>query len=250
MNPSDDEKALSARIDDMLRISGKRGAVYSSFMNERQCAVAERILMERLCRGYRFFGGYENAQRKILCVFDEFFSPEDSGFPMSVLTFSYRSACNLTHRDFLGAIMALKLKRESVGDIIIGEGKTQVFVLDSVKDVIAGELTKIGSVGVKIDDDCEILLSAEQNFREIIGTAASLRFDSVLSLAINRSRSQTAQIISSGAAEVNYFPVSDKTYIVRQGDVFSVRGFGKFRLESVSGTTRKGRTHITVLKYC
>jgi RNA-binding protein YlmH len=105
-------------------------------------------------------------------------------------------------------------------------------------------------VGVEIDDDCEILLSAEQNFREITGTVASLRFDSVLSLALNRSRSRTAEIIGSGYAEVNFFPVSDKTYTMNKGDVFSARGFGKYRLEEISGITKKGRIHITVLKYC
>lgn len=249
MNPSDDAKELAARIDDMIRISRKRGSVYSSFLNERQCVLAEKFIREKYSENYRFFGGYDNAQRKILCVFDDYFRPEDGDFPLSAVTFTYRKSYSLSHRDFLGAVMSLKLNRDAIGDIIIGEGMSQVLVLDSVRNIVAGEIRKIGSVGVKVDD-CEILLSAEQNFREITGTVSSLRFDSVLSLALNLSRSKAVQIISSGNAEVNFFPVSDKTYIVKQGDVFSVRGFGKFRLEEISGVTKKGRIHITVLKYC
>lgn len=251
MNPAaDDDRELAARIRDMLRISGKRGSAYSSFMNERQCALAEKNLKENFAENYRFFGGYENAQRKVLCVYDDYFMPEDKDFPVSAVTFSYNKSCSLSHRDFLGAVMSLGLKRETIGDIITGEGMAQIFVLDSVRQVITGEIRKIGSVGVEIDDDCEILLSAEQNFREITGTVASLRFDSVLSLALNRSRSRTAEIIGSGYAEVNFFPVSDKTYTMNKGDVFSARGFGKYRLEEISGITKKGRIHITVLKYC
>lgn len=250
MNPSDDAKELAARIDDMIRISRKRGSVYSSFLNERQCALAEKFLREKYSENYRFFGGYENAQRKILCVYDDYFKPDDGDFPLSAVTFTYRKSYSLSHRDFLGTVMSLKLNRDAIGDIITGEGMSQVLVLDSVKNIVAGEIRKIGSVGVKVDDDCEILLSAQQNFGEITGTVSSLRFDSVLSSALNLSRSKIVQIISSGNAEVNFFPVSDKTYIVKQGDVFSVRGFGKFRLEEISGVTKKGRIRITVLKYC
>ncbi|MGN0620929.1 MAG: RNA-binding protein [Porcipelethomonas sp.] len=250
MNPSDDEKALSARIDDMLRASGRRGAVYSSFMDERQCAVSEKLLKERFSENYRFFGGYDNAQRKVLCVYDDYFMPEDKEFPVSPVTFSYRRSYTLTHRDFLGALMGLRLRRDALGDIIVGTGMAQVFVLSSVKEVVLSEITKIGPVGVEADDNCEILLSAEQNFREITGTVASLRLDSVLSLSLGKSRTQTAQIISSAEVRVNFFPVSDRSYEMKQGDIFSVRGFGKFRLEKVSGVTKKGRIHIAVLKYC
>lgn len=250
MNPSDDDKELAARIGDMMKISRKRGSVYSSFLNERQCALAEKFLRERHSENYRFFGGYESAQRRILCVYDNYFRPDDGDFPLSAVTFNYRKSYSLSHRDLLGAVMSLKLNRDAIGDIIIGEGISQVLVLDSVRNIVAGEIRKIGSVGVKVDDDCEILLSAEQNFREITGTVSSLRFDSVLSMALNLSRGKTVQIISSGSAEVNFFPVSDKTYKVKQGDVFSVRGFGKYRLEEISGVTKKGRIHITVLKYC
>lgn len=250
MNQPDDEKALLARICDMIKISGRRGAVFSAFLNERQCAVSEKLLREKFVENFCFYGGYENSQRRILCVYDDYQMPANGEFPISAVTFSYRRTYELTHRDFLGALMGLRLKRDAIGDIIVAEGAAQVFVLDSVKEVVLREINKIGSVGVEADDNCEILLPAEQNFREITGTVASLRLDSVLSLALKSSRSRTAQIISSAGAEVNFLPVSDKTHMLRQGDVFSVRGFGKFRLEEVSGTTKKGRIHITVFKYC
>ena len=153
MNPSDDDKELAARIGDMMKLSRKRGSVYSSFLNERQCALAEKFLRERHSENYRFFGGYESAQRRILCVYDDYFRPYDGDFPLSAVTFNYRKSYSLSHRDLLGAIMSLKLNRDAIGDIIIGEGISQVLVLDSVRNIVAGEIRKIGSVGVKVDDD-------------------------------------------------------------------------------------------------
>ena len=77
-----------------------------------------------------------DAERKMLCVFKEYYQPENSDFPMTCLTFSYRKENKLTHRDFLGAIMALQIKRETVGDIVIGDGTAQIAVSDSVGNVI------------------------------------------------------------------------------------------------------------------
>ena len=89
-----------------------------------------------------------------------------------------------------------------------------------------------------------------QEFKEIKGTVASLRLDSVLSLALNMSRSRTAGIIKGIGAEVNYFLKYDSSFNLSQGDIISVKGFGKYRLEEISGITKKGRIHITLCKYC
>ncbi|MGN0612578.1 MAG: YlmH/Sll1252 family protein, partial [Porcipelethomonas sp.] len=142
------------------------------------------------------------------------------------------------------------IKRETVGDIVIGDGAAQIAVCSSVKDVIVGDISKIGSVGVRYREDFGGTLSKPENFREITGTAASLRLDAVAGLALNLSRSRAAEIIKNTGAEVNFTMRYDCSYILSQGDIFSVRGYGKFRLCEISGMTKKGRMHITVLKYC
>lgn len=247
---AEEDKLLFSRISDMIRLAGKRGEVYSSFLNARECVAAEAELKRLMYDNYCFYGIFENAERKMLCVFKEYFCPENSDFPMTCLTFSYRKENVLSHRDFLGAIMALRIKRETVGDIVIGDGMAQVAVSDSVKEVIMNDIRKIGSVGVNIFDECGTILEKVQEFKEIKGTVASLRLDSVLSLALNMSRSRVSGIIKGIGSEVNYFPKYDSSYNLSQGDIISVKGFGKYRLEEVSGITKKGRIHITVFKYC
>lgn len=247
---AEEDKLLFSRINDMVRLAGKRGSVYSFFLNARECVAAETELKRLMYDNYCFYGVFKNAERKMLCVFKEYFYPENSDFPMTCLTFSYRKGNVLSHRDFLGAIMSLGLKRETVGDIVIDDGMAQIAVSDSVKEVIMNDIRKIGSVGVSIFEQYETILEKIQEFIEIKGTVASLRLDSVLSFVLNMSRSRISAIIKGIGVEVNYFTKYDGSCNLSQGDIISVKGFGKYRLELVSGITKKGRIHITVFKYC
>lgn len=245
-----EEKAFAARIADMVNLSERRGMVFSHFLNERQQLSAESELKRLRCENYCFFGGVENADRRILCVYSDYCCPEESDFPVSCITFKFKPVYKLSHRDFLGALTSLNLKRETIGDILTGEGMAQVFVADSVCPAVESEVRKIGSVGVTVSSDEPPSLTKEQSYREITGTLASLRLDCVLSLALRLSRSKVIPVISSGNVEVNYKPADNPSLALKEGDIFSARGFGKFRIKEISGISKKGRIHIVVLKYC
>lgn len=245
-----DEKAFAARISDMAALSERRGMVFSHFLDERQQFIAKSELKRLGYENYCFSGGINNADRKMLCVFSEYCRPETSDFPMSCITFKYKPAYKLSHRDFLGALTALNIKRETIGDILIGDGIAQVFIVDSVKRTVEDEIRKIGSVGITVTSDEPPKLDKAQSYQEIKGTAASMRIDCILSLSFGLSRGKTAAVIASGAAQVNYRPVDDPSLNVKEGDIISVRGYGKFRIETVSGVSKKGRIHVNVLKYC
>lgn len=245
-----DEKLFLSKISDMVKLSLKREAVYSMFLNAGQCAAAETELKRLMHESYRFYGVFENAERKILCVYKEYFEPENCDFPIRNITFTFRKESKLTHRDFLGALMALGIKRETLGDIVIDEGIAQIAACSAVIDVITSSIRKIGSVGVKYNENFSGTLIKLQNFKKTEGTVASMRLDAVAGLAVNLSRSKTAEIIKSVGAEVNFAMKYDCSFILKAGDIFSVRGYGKFKLSEVSGMTKKGRIHISVLKYC
>ena len=245
-----DDKLFLSKIDDMVKLSAKRGAVYSMFLNERECAVAESKLKQLMTENYCFYGIFESAERRMLCVYKDYFKPEYADFPLDCITFKFRKESKLTHRDFLGALMALGIKRETIGDIVIDEGVVQIAVADSVKELISGSVRKIGSFGIKYNEDFSGILTKSQNFKKIDGTVASMRLDAVAGLALNLSRSKTSEIIKAVGAEVNFIMKNDCSYILNEGDVFSIRKFGKFKVSEVSGMTKKGRIHISVLKYC
>ena len=247
-----EEKLFKSKILDMIRLSEKRGCVYSLFMDGREMAAAKEVLNFERC-GYKFYGVFDEADRQMLCVYDSegYFEPQREDFPITLLTFRYRQECKLTHRDFLGALMSLGIKRETVGDIAVSEGVTQAVVSDTAAELILSCVSKIGSVGVKCtEDSLENAMLKKQEYKEIVGTVPSLRLDAVVGTALGLSRAKTAEIIKAVGADVNFEEKHDCSYNLKETDVFSVRGYGKFRLSAVSGITKKGRIHITIRKYC
>lgn len=246
-----EDKLLIAKTEDLFSACEKNFVPASSyFLDERQCFIAESVCGRHRGLNYGFWGGYENAKRRILCVYNEYY--EDSWkneIGLKCLTFRYRKEDKLSHRDFLGSLMAMRLKRETIGDIIIGEGIAQIFADEIASMHIMAELCKVGKVGVSIYDDIPFELEPVQEFSEISGTVSSLRLDSVLSLGLRQSREKTASIIKSVGVTLNFVPVYSASKELKCGDVFSVKGYGKFILSDVTGISKKGRIHITVQKY-
>ncbi|WP_124098638.1 YlmH/Sll1252 family protein [Ruminococcus sp. Marseille-P6503] len=222
---------------------------YSFFLDERQLALCETVLQSVKFDGYSSFGGYESAQRKVLGFFAPYDDKDLQAFPIVPLTFTYRKSDRLTHRDFLGAVMSLKVSRESVGDIIVSEGKSAVFLYETVAEYVLQNLNRIGRTGVKADKGFDPDMVSIQNFEELKGTVASLRLDCIVALALHISREKAGSLISSLGADVNYAHISAPSCPLKEGDKFSVRGYGKFRLEHIGGASRKQRVHITLTKY-
>lgn len=222
---------------------------YSFFMDERQCGLCGQVLRSVKYENYILWGGYENAERKMLCVYPPYSEDIKDSFPIIPVTFSYRKEDKLSHRDFLGSLMALQIKRECVGDILVGEGRTAVFLKDTVAQEVLLSLHKIGRIGVKTEMGFDGKAVLKTEFKEITGTVASLRADSVISLALRLSREKASTLIKGGAAEINHLRVDSPKKVMETGDKFSVRGYGKFILRSIDGTSKKDRIHITVCKY-
>lgn len=246
------EKFFYARLGDIVSRCEKNGVCnFSDFLDERQCAEAEKWCLHNIGDlRYTFWGGFPDATRKMLAVYPDYY--EDyimQEFPFRCLTFTYRKEDRLTHRDFLGTFMGMRLRRDIIGDIIVGEGMTQAFVTGVAGKLILTTVAKIGRIGVKCFDDRPFQMEVKQEFRTLSGTVASLRLDCIVSLATGLSREKSAVLIRSGKVEVNHFPTESVSAEVRASDILSVRGYGKFILSEQTGLTRKNRIHIILKKF-
>lgn len=248
---TDDEgKILLAHIDDMLRICEKAcSARFSAFLSEAESALCERYLKFCGASNYMLYGGYEGAQRTVLGVFPHFEEPMKAGFPIKAVKFYGRGTEGLTHRDFLGSLMALGITRSSVGDIVCREDKAYAMLLPAAAEMAAG-ITKIGRAGVKSEYAAEDeSIVREDSFAEICGTVASMRLDSIVSTAVRQSREKAARLIRSGAVSVNHGAAESVSETVKEGDVISVRGYGRYILACEGMRTAKDRIHIKIKKY-
>lgn len=239
----DTDKILLAHVRDMIRKNPWQS--FTAFLDMRQYTLVRPVLTEG---NYRFFGGYPEAERRILCIHAEDACPEDDDFPLTCLTFTYRQADRLTHRDILGSLMAQQIQRHLIGDILISSGKAQCFVTGAAVTV-GLQLTRIGRVGVKVTDTLPFDDQYQQEKKEIAGTVASPRLDAVLKLALNLRRETCTELISRQLVTLNYQEATENAKYLKAGDVFSVRGYGKFRLRSIGMPTKKNRLHIVIEKY-
>ncbi|MDY5513913.1 MAG: YlmH/Sll1252 family protein [Candidatus Ventricola sp.] len=157
--------------------------------------------------------------------------------------------CTLTHRDLLGAFMALGLTRDSVGDMIIEDADIFLFVSAAVADYVAGSLTSAGRASLRFEVMEEIPPMPEPRGQAFSAVISSMRLDAVLAAAYKLSRSEAAEAIRSGLVKVDHLPCTQTDARVEEGALLSLRGKGRVRLVSMLGTTRKQRISVSFFRY-
>lgn len=234
------------RVSDTADICEKNSALkFLGFLSPEEAKLADEILKHRIIR-YGFFGGYEAAQRVFLGCFPDW--AEAIEYPIASVTATFRKADRLSHRDVLGSLMALGIKRETVGDIL-EEGRAVIFLAEETADYVLTQLEKIGRVGVTLQKGFTPPLPMGQTFKDFSATVSSARLDCVICALANLSRTDAARIIEQGFVRLNSVEVQKVTRQVEQGDIISVRGSGKFIVESLSERTRKDRIILKYKKY-
>lgn len=239
----DADRILTAHVQDMVRRGAWRS--FTAFLDMRQYTMLQSSLQAGT---YRFFGGYPDAQRGILCIHPMDAEPADDEYPITCLTFTFPEQFSVTHRDVLGSLMAQQVQRDTVGDILVSPGRVQCFVTGAAVSV-GMRLTKIGRVGVRVTDQLPFADDFRQETQEISNTVSTPRLDAMLRTALNKGRSQCLELIHAGLVTLNYQECTEPAKLLHDGDVFSVRGFGKFSVKEIGEQTRKGRLHVTIVKY-
>lgn len=235
--------ALRSRIEDTVRLCDKRGApCFLGFLDLREQAEAQGILRSLVTdEQIVFFGGYPDAERTVLSVSPPYYRAEESDFPLRTVAFRYRTQKKLTHRDVLGTLMSLGIRRDAVGDILCGDGISVTFLREEIAAYACEQVDRIGGEGVTIiaDYDGELPISIEYESRH--ETIASARLDSVIKALIRVSREQAAELIRIGAVSLNHQCVDSVPKSISGGDVLSVRGYGRYYIDQIGPVTKKGR---------
>ena len=247
-----EDRILLAKLWDKINSGIRRNIPAATcFLSPREQEMARYLFGD--ADGLLRFGGYADAERRILCwlpeyLDDAYFHSEDS--PIVCLRASFYEGDTPTHRDFLGALMGAGIAREAVGDIHVGKGSCDFFVTDEIAPYLLQNFFSAGRVKVRLSaiplDDAQI---PEPEVREIRDTLASLRLDSVISSGFRIGRSLAAQYISAGKAAVDGLPCEKPDKAVAEGAKISLRGSGKIKLVRVGGQTKKGRISVVIHRY-
>ncbi len=274
-----EEELLAKRFLELSRQSFHRGIVtYTEFLNLNEQSILHTLPKDSLYTGYVVFGGYDSAERQMAAFlpedalslrgryahgFSEFSDHSESADSiswnaafftekMAVLRISplqEKFADELTHRDYLGAIMNLGLERGKIGDILIDQSDALIFIDAKLKDFIKEELTRIRHTSVFVSEEAWDDFHYTQKIQEIKGTVSSVRLDALLSLAFSTSRSKLTGLIEAGKVFVNGRLTTSNGCQIKEQDIISVRGMGKFKYVERLSITKKNRIYVLIHKY-
>ena len=248
---TDEDKVLLAKVWDKIQ-SGIRKNIpaNTAFLSPRELEMTRYLFGD--FDGLFAFGGYENAERKMLVYLPDYLeeSALSDNAPLTCVRASFYEGDALSHRDFLGALMGAGIARETVGDICVGNGSCDFFVTEEIAPYLLQNFTSAGRTKLKLQ---EISLTDAQipqpEILELKDTLASLRLDSVISTGFRIPRSSASQCVCSGRVTVDGLPCEKPDKQVDEGATVSVRGMGKCKLWSVDGQTKKGRISVIIHRY-
>ena len=162
---------------------------------------------------------------------------------------SQKFAQELSHRDYLGSLMALGIERELTGDIVVRKKEAWVFALDTIVPFLCENLTQVSHTMVLCEEVCEDVPELAPQFQAFSFNAASERMDILLSQVTGQNREDAKKLIKDDKVFINGLLVMSAGHKLRKGDEIVVRGYGKYIYDGVTSTTRKGRCNITLRKY-
>lgn len=240
------------RIRELANLSYQRDIVtFSDFLNLNEQNMVSSLKQQFPQVVMETFGGYDNAERQMVA-----FHPDALAFtweyPIDCLKIEPKAikfSENLSHRDYMGALLNLGVDRSVIGDIIVQEKAAWFFCQSKMTEFFLENLCRVRHTNIlitKVNDPEEF---PHPNLESINGTCASVRLDSLIALAFKASRSSMVSYIESGQVFVNGKLITSNGYEPKEGDIVSVRGKGRFIFDGVSHQTKKGRYGVRILLY-
>lgn len=198
------------------------------------------------------YGVFDEAERRMIAFSNDFEISENECFSsyINVINIKNKSKFkNLLHRDYLGAVMSLGIKREVIGDLLCDENSCMFPIISKINDYVLGNLSSVSNCPCDVNILEGTYNILEYKFKEYLVNVSSMRIDCIVSSICNISRSDTLDNIKSGKVLVNYCECKEKDKIIKLGAIVTVRGHGKFKLLEEVGLTNSKKIKLRINKY-
>lgn len=253
-----EDKILLAQVLDKIEFSKQREKIeYTDFLDMYQIALVKTFLKKIEFENYVLFGGFENAERNILIIYPEKYNMAmvEKNYSKIIkaikITLPEEEKGKYSHRNYLGGIVKLGLKREKVGDILVFNNGADIITFVDFANTLKtelGSLTRFQNSKIIVDEISKIR-KQEIKIEEVKIIVPSLRLDNIVSDLAKTSRSKAVQIMEAQRVFVNGKNEIKASKQIKQNDIITIRGKGRFIIKEFTGTTRSGRTVILVEKY-
>ena len=252
------DKILIAKILDKIKfVENKNRFEETDFLDLREQELVREILDKRKYKGYKFLGGYEDAERKILIIYPENI---DENYIEDKILNQVLAVINITlpnelknkyeHRTYLGGLMKLGIKREKIGDILVRDDGADVIVKKEIANYINSNLiglTRFQKAKVCIKEINELIyVKKEKEYVKI--NIPSMRLDCIVGELAKCSRSDANKYLNEERVFVNFKEEIRASKIIKEGDYITIRGKGRFKIDKILGNTKSGRINVQIEK--
>lgn len=258
-----EELNLIKRIEELAQKAYYKGIrTYTDFLNLNEISIFHSMGKKFQDMHYILYGGYEDAERKMLCflgdmgesIKDKMNQSDEMKEQMPIVCLmispvNEKFAPELTHRDYLGAILNTGTSRSKIGDICIDNKRAYCYCTPPIGKFLEQELSciKHTKVTAKITENPDF--NPAKPLRELTQSVSSLRLDAVTALAFHESRGKIASLIEGEKVFINGKLTVSNSALLKPGDIVSVRGHGRYRFDQEGSITKKGRIYVHLLLY-
>lgn len=253
----EDKMCLSQVLDKIEFSSTREKIEYTDFLDMYQISLVENFLRKTKISNYELYGGYEEAERKILIIYPEKYNKKmiEKNYNKMIrvvrVILPEEEQGKYNHRNYLGGIVKLGLNRQKVGDILVSNDGADIIVINDFAEILKKEiglLTRFEKSNIEIEE-IESLRKKEIRVEEIKIIVPSLRLDNIVSDLAKTSRNKAVQIINQERVFINGQNETKQSKQIKINDIITIRGKGRFIIKESVGNTRSGRTVLLIEKY-
>lgn len=229
----DNNKLLYSRLDDKIKLSKTKSKIlYTDFLNNAQINKVNKYLAKIKFKDYIFFGGFENAERKICIIYPEKFSEDmieknyEKIFSVIRINLPNENKGKYTHKEYLGGMMKLGIDRRKVGDIIVDDIGADIVIFKENENYFLNELKSLIRFRKSIIELISIKDIREkiENFDEFSVIVSSMRLDNFVAELVRTSRVKATEFIEEGRVLVNYEEIYKASKAIKEKDILTIRG--------------------------
>ncbi len=224
----------------------------TDFLDPRQAYILSTLAAREPDVQIRLDGGSEHAERKRAFIAPDYadLSQEDMQLTVLEITPEGQRFTELEHGDYMGSLLGLGMKRDKIGDIHVLEDGCHAVVATEIASYLNLNMNQVHRLHVMTSLlPIEQLRAAEQELQTMELSVASMRLDGIASDVYRLSRSKILVPIKAGRCKVNWKPEEDPSHALKEGDVVSVQGMGRFKVLELEGITKKGRYRVKIGKF-
>ena len=245
-----DEQAFIERVIGWQReVEDRYSPKLTDFLDPRERFIVTSIIGQNSELSLKSFGGFIEAERQRMFIYPNYYVPSEEDFQLAFFTINYPTKfIQLKHPDVLGALLSIGIDRSKFGDIRIDGESIQFAVAKEVQDYVTVQLTSIGKSKVRVEPltENDLLIEVQEQWIEKNYTVSSMRLDVILATVLNLARQKSQALIKSGRVKVNWTMREETSFEVQEGDILSIRGFGRIKIILTEGRTKKDKIRLQI----